>query len=169
MHPEALQFLTDHAVPSARKVLDVGGRNINGTPRPLYPAADYTALDVIDGYGVDVVGDITTWDGKGKFDVVICAEVLEHAANWRQVVRCCWDRLKVGGTLLLTCATTGRDPHSTIDGGLVRPDEHYENIPASKLTGALTRLGAADLTVEDHPDRGDLYVACRRPRAKAKA
>lgn len=165
MHAEALAFLQAHAV-EAEKVLDVGGRDINGSPRPLFRGADYTALDVAEGHGVDVVADITEWSDRRKFDVVICAEVLEHAPNWRDVVEACWDRVKVGGLLLLTCATTGRAPHSAVDGGPVRVGEFYGNVQRGKVEALLGKLGADVAALEVHAERGDLYVAARKPRAK---
>lgn len=168
MHDEAFAFLQAHAV-EAKTVLDVGGRNINGSPRGLFKGADYTALDVAEGHGVDVVADVTEWSDRRKFDVVICAEVLEHAPNWRDIVGACFDRVKVGGLLLVTCATTGRVGHSAVDGGPLRPGEFYENVPAKALEKALEKLGADVGTVEVHGERGDLYVAATRPRAKRKS
>lgn len=163
MHPEAYAFLADHAKP-AKAVLDVGGRNINGSPRDLFPDAAYTALDVVDGNGVDVVADITEWSSKRKYDVVICAEVLEHAANWRTIAAACWERVKVGGTLLVTCATEGRAPHSAVDGGMVRVGEFYENVQGDDLAGLLRGLGAENTSIDAHLDRGDLYAKATKPR-----
>lgn len=168
MHPEAFQFLADNAPKTAKTVLDVGGRDINGSPRNLFPGAHFTAVDPIDGPGVDVVADITKWADERTFNVVICAEVLEHVKDWRAVVAACFQRVRPGGILLLTAATDGRDPHSAYDGGPVRPDEHYRNIPAAKLEAVLADVGAVRVEVETHPDRGDVYAAARRRARPAK-
>ncbi|MEJ7763880.1 MAG: methyltransferase domain-containing protein [Acidimicrobiales bacterium] len=168
MHPEAFQFLADNTPKSARTVLDVGGRDINGSPRSLFPGAHFTAVDPIDGPGVDVVADITKWADERTFTVVICAEVLEHVKNWQAVVAACFQRVRPGGTLLLTAATDGRDPHSAYDGGPIRPDEHYRNVQGDKLKAALAEVGAVKVDVVSHPGRGDVYAVAHR-RAKPRA
>jgi hypothetical protein len=61
MHSEAREFVARHARPSpGLLVLDIGGRDMNGTVRDLWPGADYTAMDITDGPGVDVVADAAT-------------------------------------------------------------------------------------------------------------
>jgi len=160
MHAEAYQFLTAHAEP-ASTVLDVGGRDINGSPRGLFPTAEYVALDVVAGHGVDVVADIVDWTDRRRFDVVVCAEVLEHTATWSDVVGACWKHLAAGGLLLVTCATEGRPPHSAVDGGPLRPGEFYGNVGEAELLAALKALGASITKVESHA-RGDLYVAAKK-------
>jgi len=160
MHDEAMVFLAANIDRKASSVLDVGGRDINGSPRALFPTADYVALDVVDGPGVDLVADIVGWSSRRKFDVVICAEVLEHAEDWPAVVRACWRHVAPAGRLLVTCATTGREPHSAVDGGPLRRGEWYAAVQPGDLEKALP--GA---TVEFHPARGDLYAAAVKPKA----
>jgi len=166
MHVEAMAFLAEHATPKAKSVLDVGGRDINGSPRSLFPGADYCALDVVDGPGVDVVAEIVGWRDRRKFDVVICAEVLEHAEAWEAVVKSCWRRVAPGGRLLVTCATEGREPHSAVDGGPLRKGEFYGAVMPDDLTACVVRQGAKDPLVEFHPSRGDLYLVARKDRAR---
>lgn len=166
MHVEAYTFLASHAEP-AKTVLDVGGRDINGSPRGLFTDAAYTALDVVDGPGVDIVADVATWESKKRFEVVICAEVLEHVEEWKHVVLACWKRVVGGGLLLLTCATEGRAPHSAVDGGPLRPQEHYGNVSGDDLANLLFGL-TDDADVEAHLDRGDLYAWARKEKRKPR-
>jgi len=159
MHEEAMAFLVANIDRSAGSVLDVGGRDINGSPRALFPDAEYVSVDVVDGPGVDVVADIREWSSRRKFDVVICAEVLEHVEDWPAVVRACWRHVAPGGRLLVTCATTGRAPHSAKDGGPLRRGEWYGAVLPGDMEAALPGC-----TIEFHPARGDLYATVREPK-----
>ena len=172
MHPAAMAFLTDevaeHRLADAARVLDVGGRDVNGTPRHLFPAADYVVLDAMPGPDVDIVGDAAdprTTAALGLFDVVVCAEVLEHAEQWRRLVAACWDTVVDGGRLLVTCASTGRAPHSAHDGGPLRPGEHYGNVTPPEMRAVLAVLGVDTHTLTHNPADGDLYVGATKPRS----
>ena len=60
MHPEAMQWVAEHAtkVGSPVRVMDQGGQNVNGSIRELFPTAtDWTSVDMFNGEGVDVVAD----------------------------------------------------------------------------------------------------------------
>jgi hypothetical protein len=65
MHPEARDGLARQlaasgvALDAPWRVLDLGGRNINGQIRDLLPAAKWTGLDITPGPGVDLVHDAT--------------------------------------------------------------------------------------------------------------
>lgn len=129
MHADALDWLTRHAegLGAAGAVVDAGGRDINGSPRHLFPASRYIAVDLYPGPGVDVVADIRDWQPPTVVDVVVCAEVLEHAPDPVGVLAACRRMLRPGGRLLLTAAAPPRLPHSHVDGGAPRPGEHYAN------------------------------------------
>jgi SAM-dependent methyltransferase len=158
MHAAAMAWLRQFATPEPLTVVDVGGRNINGTPRGLFPAAAYTAVDLQDGPGVDVVADCRQWHPPASVDLVVCCEVLEHAPDPRAVVRSCVDYLKPGGRLVLTCAGPGRAPHSGHDGGGVRPGEHYANISPVELRLWLLAQGLTDLELVDNTVTADVYA-----------
>lgn len=166
MHAEAMEFITRAAegTQRAKKVLDVGGRNINGSPRFLWPQARYVVLDAREGWGVDIVADAASWAPDGAYRVVVCAETLEHAADWEGVLRTCVAALAPGGRLIVTCATDGRAPHSGIHGGGLEPGEHYGNVPRAALKRVLDDAGLADVHVEAHPSRGDLYASANKGR-----
>jgi len=56
MHAEAWTFLVNKSLEiSPKSIIDIGGRNINGTPRDLWPKSKYVTLDHIGGKGVDIV------------------------------------------------------------------------------------------------------------------
>ena len=66
------------------KVLDVGALDVNGTYRRLFHAHDYTAMDLVAGPNVDVVG----WQSiqPNAYDVVISGQCAEHAENFIQLM-----------------------------------------------------------------------------------
>ena len=134
MHDAARQYIAGIvAGGSYARVVDVGGRNVNGTIRDLIDAQVYVAVDLKDGPGVDVVADCRHWSPPWQASLVICAEVLEHAPEPREVVDACISYLRPGGRLIVTCAGPGRAPHSGHDGGPVDNGEHYANIDPGDL------------------------------------
>ncbi len=64
------------------KVLDVGGRARSRIDRKdLFPKADYTVIDIVDGDNVDIVGDAHTMSGNfpsETFDFILSVSVFEH-------------------------------------------------------------------------------------------
>lgn len=148
MHQQAYEWVAAHKTDAKVSVLDIGGRNINGTVRPLFPRADYTAIDLLEGDGVDVVGDVVEWRSRRKFDVVVCCEVLEHTPGWREVLGSAYARCSPGGKLIVTCAGPGRAPHSARDGGPLHPGEFYANVSPQQLERELTQAGWKDIVVD---------------------
>lgn len=147
MHPEAMDWFARHATRDGA-VLDVGGRNINGTPRDYF-SADYTTLDIRPDPGVDIVADAATWEPPRQWPVVVCAEVLEHAERWREIVATCAAALAPGGRLILTCAGPGRALHSGVDGGDTLHDgEHYGNVDPADLHAELKAAGLERIVVD---------------------
>lgn len=146
MHPEALAWVAECAqlLPvDPASVLDIGGRNINGTPRHLFPAAvasgQYVTLDALPG--ADITADAATWHPDQKYAAVVCTEVFEHTPVWREILATAYDAVESGGFLIATCAGLGRAPHSGHDGGHVRNGEHYANVTASGLRLGLEAAG----------------------------
>lgn len=130
-------------------ILDIGGRDINGTSRHLFPNATYTVLDIVAGADVDLVADASTWTPDREYDTVICTEVFEHTAAWREIVKTAHKALRPGGRFVTTMAGPGRGEHSAVDGhwGLY-PGEHYANIHEDDLGKALVDAGFVEITVE---------------------
>jgi SAM-dependent methyltransferase len=156
MHQEAYEFV--RASLSRLKVADLGGRDVNGSCRDLFPGWEYVAVDERPGPGVDVVADATTWDGEGKrFDVVVSTETLEHCRDWWGIVTNAFDLLKPGGLFVVTAAGPGREPHGC-DGGPKAAGEWYLNVESLELRDALETTGFTDIAVG-----ADVRAAARRP------
>lgn len=164
MHDEAHAWVARHAHPGPGAVLDIGGRDINGTTRALFPAADpYVVLDAIAGPGVDVVADAATWIPDRQYDQVVCTEVLEHAPDWRAILSTAYRALRPGGRLILTAAGQGRPPHSGIDGGRLYAGEYYQNADPEQLLLTLIDCGFGDMDVDVRRDPADVRAVAFRP------
>ena len=165
MHNEAMQWIAAHATDDAVTVLDLGGRDVNGNPRHLFPnATDYTVVDILPGDGVDIVADAATLQTDGRqWDIVLSAETFEHTASWPAICRTAFKALSPGGTFIVTTAGPGRPPHSAIDG-LFRllPGEHYANVPARELERVLRETGFKDIVVDSQPSPADTRAVATR-------
>lgn len=177
MHAEARKFLmqTRRAnmhdfLLSDLRVCDVGSLDINGSNRDLFAStATYIGVDICRGKNVDVVMPIheyadTIKSYDDKFDIVISTEMLEHDRHWRQSVRAMSDILRIGGLLIITCATTGRHEHGTTKHA---PDaspatnDYYRNITKQELHDAVSSyLSVTNMIV--NRSSCDLYLTARK-------
>lgn len=173
MHEQALEWIAKHATTDPVSVLDIGGRDLNGSPRRLFPAATrYTVLDALPGDDVDIVTDAATWvlspESRESWDVVVCAEVLEHARHWRAILRTAYAACKPGGRLIVTTAAPGRPPHSAVDGEFrLLPGEHYANIRPDALEWALLTAGWSEVVVDVRDYPADVRAAAVKAAAGA--
>lgn len=159
MHPAAFNYVRSVAekLPARKQVLEYGGRDINGTVKHCFDGASYLSIDIVDGAGVDVVADASEYQPKVTPDTIICCEVLEHTNKWALIVMNAAKTLDENGILILTCATTGRAPHSAVDGMQVRDGEYYGNVEVSEMMAVLSQnFSEYDLDVDS--GAGDLYV-----------
>jgi SAM-dependent methyltransferase len=147
MHQEAMQYVSSQVrrrhlnLPGVR-VLDLGGRNVNGTPRRLFHrAAAYVAVDIKDGPGVDIVADAADLNLRERFHVVVSTELLEHTPRGAAIVAAAARHLVPGGTFLATMAGPGRAPHGA--SGEIKPPrgEFYRNVEPEALHGWLRDAG----------------------------
>lgn len=161
MHKQASDWIGRFASADPIKILDIGGRNINGTAMEHFPNADRTVLDITPGAGVHVVADAATWIPDREFDVVVCAEVFEHTPVWPEICKTAFAALRPGGDFVVTCAGPGRAPHSGHDGRGVRPGEYYGNVDPAYLGIALRLAGFTDLLI-DHLGE-DVRAHARKP------
>lgn len=136
MHTAALQWVRDHAPSTAVTVIDIGGRDVNGTVRHLFDATAFTSVDLFPGPAVDIVADFCDVV-LDPVDVVVCCEVAEHTWSWRQIVARASETLRPGGVFIFTAAGPTRPPHSALDGGQVRDGEWYENVHSVDLDPVL--------------------------------
>lgn len=171
MHPEAFQWVARYATIDTPRsihlpaVLDLGGRNINGSPRPLFPGAVYTVLDIRPGDGVDIVADAAEWDPDGRrWDVVVCTEVFEHTDAWPWICATAFRALWPGGKFIATMAGPGRSPHSAVDGGpRLHEGEHYANVEPEQLRTVLERCGFTDIVVDQQANPADVRAVAVKP------
>lgn len=160
MHAEARRFISHFKTASPISVIEIGSRNVNGTIRDLFPNASWIGLDRSPGPCVDVVIDAEQYSPAERVDVVICCEVLEHANNWRAVIQRASSWLKPDGIFIMTCAGSGRKPHSAVDGGALRPDEYYRNLPFDEISAAMGAAGFESIT--DGSSGNDTRVCGRK-------
>jgi predicted methyltransferase len=156
MHAEAFAWVAQHATQAEVTVLDLGGRNVNGSIRDLFPnATRYVAVDIREGEGVDVVADASTWVPDAEYDVVVSTETFEHTAVWPEICLTAFKALKPGGSLILTMAGPGRSEHSAIDGGPLQPGEYYGNVDPEHLKHTLITAGFKDVMVDSRVSPAD--------------
>lgn len=148
MHAEVEDFVrraVDELGPFTRTV-EFGSLDINGSIRHLF-TGDYIGVDREPGPLVDVVADACQWEPDESVDCVVCCEVLEHLAEWPDLLASAARALRPGGVVILTMAGPGRGPHSAVDGNAVRDGEHYANIEPADLALVL-RESFTDVFVE---------------------
>lgn len=148
MHPEVIQWVEQWATDEPVTVLDIGGRDLNGSTRSLYPNSDYTVIDIRPGDGVDIVADASTWNPDREYDLVLCTEVFEHTPDWPQICKTAFAACKPGGRFVITCAGPGRAPHSAISATGLQPGEYYGNLSRPELEQGLLAAGFTDVRVE---------------------
>ncbi len=163
MHAEALAWVESYSTPDQLLILDIGGRDINGSTHGLFPGATFTTLDIRPGPGVDIVADAGTWEPPGEWDMVISTETFEHTANWADIVRTAYKALKPGGLFVATMAGPGRPEHSAVDGANLQPGEHYGNVDPGELRGVLVFTGFPSPTVDYTTSPADTRCAARKP------
>lgn len=155
MHAEVIGWLGQFRTDEDLAVLDIGGRDLNGSPRFLFPNANpYHVLDLRPGPNVDIVADATSLSSfyeavkLGAYDLVICTEVFEHVEAWKVILGAAYDALRPGGWLLFTCAGPGRPVHSGIEAvqGLIG-NEWYANVGPADIDPVLRRQGWTDVEV----------------------
>ena len=124
MHESVMRWVSDvvvrHWLADADKVLEVGGMNVNGTVRGLFPVAianhGYLSVDILDGPGVDQIvhpGELPFPDDT--FSVVVSTETLEHDPRPWLTVPEMHRVLRPGGRLVLTARGVGCGYHHPPD------------------------------------------------------
>jgi SAM-dependent methyltransferase len=142
MHAAAFNWCRQFASPDRLDVLDLGGRYVNGSCHPHFPAARFTVLDIEAGAGVDIVADAATWvPDEPRWDVVLINEVFEHTPDGKAICRTAFEALRPGGRVIITCGGPGRAEHSGHDGGPLKPCEYYGNVDPEELGVWLQEAG----------------------------
>jgi hypothetical protein len=162
VHPAAADWVQQWAPAGPVGVLDVGGRDVNGTVRHLFhPDSVWTAVDLIDDPSVTWAGDFLDFCPDWLYDVVLHLEVAEHTEAWRDHIRHAASCLTRGGLFVLTAAGPARSPHSAVDGGGLRQGEHYANVQPDVLAAVLVQSFRWS-TVDTTPDGMDVRAVARR-------
>lgn len=153
---EALGFLP-------RKVVEFGSKDVNGTPRSLFPSVQvYTGIDIVPGPCVDVVCDAAEWEPDDDYEVAICTEVFEHTDQWPGIIRTAAKSLRPGGVFIATCATDPREPHTARrDAGPPDEDEFYKNVSKDQLIAELHFCGFKMNSMRVL-QRGDLHAVAQK-------
>jgi hypothetical protein len=162
MHEEALEFVRRAARTFGpwKRIVEYGSRDLNGSARRLFPEATYIGVDLVRGFGVDVVADASSYRPPWAPDAILCLEVLEHASAWPALILNAWRTAAPHGVFVVTCAMDPRPPHG-VDGGPVRPGEHYANLrPDDLLAEIQGHWKEYHMSVRP---AGDLQLAARYP------
>lgn len=147
MHPTAMRYMRQqvrrlHLNTPDRDVLELGGRDINGTVRQLFDRADrYVSVDICEGPSVDIVADAGDLDLGERFGIVASTELLEHTPRGADIVAAAFRHLLPGGFFLATMAGPGREPHSAAGKRYMEPDEWYRNVEPDELETWLKEAG----------------------------
>lgn len=161
MHKSALTYMvrTLWDVVPDRSVIEVGAYDVNGSIRPLLEprAGSYLGVDMALGPRVDQVVncvDLITTFGCDQFDVVACAEMLEHAAEWRECLVNMAGVLAPGGVLALTTRSPGFPYHPF-------PEDHWR-FPLNTMTSIIAALGLSGTVIDDW-EREGVFVTATKP------
>jgi hypothetical protein len=168
MHEAVREYVAQFGTLAPVNIVDIGGRNLNGSIRGFFPNGRFTTVDIQAARDVDVVADARTWrpttNGGATpqvWDVVICCEVFEHVEAWREIVATCYEVCRPGGSVIFTCAGDGRAPHSGIAATPITPGEYYGNVSPGDLAEAML---AAGFDVTECAQRGlDVQACGQRP------
>lgn len=136
MHFEVENFISNvkFKFPSffyAKKVLECGSLNINGSIRKYFRHCDYTGIDICKGNDVDIVIKVSQYLKEEMYDVVVSTEMLEHDEEFAMSMRNMYKNLKSGGLLMITCAGMKRAEHGTTrtsPADSPMTNDHYRNI-----------------------------------------
>jgi SAM-dependent methyltransferase len=160
MHPEAMAWVGQWANRDAKLVLDLGGRDVGGawggSPRWLFPGAEYVVLDIEPGDDVSITADAATWVPDREYDVVVACELFEHTPDWPRICATAHKALRSGGKFITTMAGPGRPPHGALGGPSPVDGEHYANIKPEILRRVLTDCGFVDEIIEQRFNPSDV-------------
>lgn len=160
MHTEAsqwVQFVSTKINPT--RVMDQGGRNVNGSISQFFPNAEWVAVDISDGPGVDVVADCSTYVLPGC-DLVTSTELFEHTFKSPQIIQCAYDSLVFGGSYIITTAGLKRPPHGQHGEPLPAKGEYYHNIDPLWLMEQLVGVGFKNIYMDVRESPSDVRAWC---------
>lgn len=163
MHPAVMDFVERVlAVKDVadKTVLEVGAFDVNGSVRPYVQSLrpkTYVATDMRAGPGVDMIVDCERLPlemGYDAWDVVVCAEMLEHARDWRLCMRQMAAAVAPGGLLLLTTRSPGFPYHPF-------PEDHWR-FTQEDMGRIVEALKMDAVTIDDDPQAPGVFVLARK-------
>lgn len=148
-------------------VLDLGGRDVNGTYRDMHglAGASYFAIDKTDGPGVDLVADVAAegrWPHPRRFDLVICTNVFEHEPRWRDIIGYARSALAPDGVFVCTMPGPAFPPHCD-DGAALVDGVFYEAGDPDTLQAAIAAANLETLCLWRDPLLMDTGAVARHP------
>lgn len=169
MHAEAFAWVeqVSKRIGAPKRVMNQGGRDINGGIRQLFPSArEWIAVDATEGDGVTVVADSAEYVHP-DCDAVVSTELLEHTPLGAEIVLRAADSLRPGGHYIVTCAAPGRFAHGASGDPAPGPDEHYQNIEPADLKRWLQDAGFTDIVIDRRtsPYPEDVRAWAKKPGA----
>lgn len=129
-------------------VLDLGGRDVNGTVRELFNPTRYVTVDIAPAPSVDIVADAADLDLDETFDVVISTECFEHTPSGPEIVATAYRHLCPGGVFVATMAGPGRAPHGASGQPIPPPGEWYRNVDSDELADWLRDAGFDEYQID---------------------
>ena len=112
----------------------------------MFENCNYLGCDITSGDNVDIVSKIHEYQGEDEsFDTIISTECLEHDENYVSSLRSIMRMLKPNGIFIMSCATTGRPEHGTLntDGDSSCPQlntNYYKNLTEQDIREALPSI-----------------------------
>lgn len=140
-------------------VVDLGGQDVNGTYRDLFPTAHYVAVDKLDGPGVDVVADVIDFldsfrvvPANPGYDLAICTNVLEHEPRWKEILSTTHRCMAPGGIFVVTVPGPNFPTHSHT--GAVLPEGEWYGAGNSKEIASWMVFGGFEVLTEWNDSTG---------------
>ena len=154
-------------------VLEVGSYDNTGTIRPAFAGSAYVGVDLVEGPGVDVVGEGSALDfPDSTFAVTLSSECFEHNPYWAETIANMHRMTRPGGVMIFSCATTGRFEHGTARTSPMSPGsqqlgwDYYRNLSEADIRAALALDELfADYRFLTHRISCDLYFIGLKPGA----
>lgn len=157
MHESVLAFCAKVIHPDevrGKSILEVGSAYVNGSVKPQLVAmgpSRYVGVDLAPGPNVDVVSRVEHLPDEAQADLVVSAEMLEHAEDWAGA----FARMAALAreTLVLTCRGPGFPYHN-------QPD-HWRFVP-SDLWRAAVLCGLWPVACEWDPQVPGVFLKAIR-------
>ncbi len=143
-----------------KRILEVGSYAMNGSLRALletWSPKEYMGVDIKEGPGVDFLcqaEDILDKFGKGRFDIVISTELLEHVRDWRKVITNLKEVCVPNGMILITTRSYGFGYHA-------HPSDFWRyEIDDMRFIFSDCEL----LALEKDPQEPGVYIFVKKPK-----